>query len=320
MVHRINGAEFPVGPSGGFLTWHERPLLAAQSTRDGMAYLTPARNAIVVQGGLVAEMDFTLQTLQLYRRMHPAAQLILSTWQDADAALLRRAEQLGVQLVLSQRPVYAAKGNVNLQIVSASAGIQAAREAGATHVLKTRADQRLGAPNVLDTLHAMQQAFPLREPTAQRERLMAISLNTFRYRMYGISDMLMYGAIGDMLSYWSPPLDERTFDPAEQFNQGMGANARWRLAEGYLCTEYLDRTAWPMDWTLRDWWRVVAERFCIVDAGSVDLFWPKYSVREMRWTNYNPSQQIWAELDFSSWMLLYSGFDRIESFPEHRLA
>jgi hypothetical protein len=40
----------------------------------------------------------------------------------------------------------------------------------------------------------------------------------------------------------------------------------------------------------------------------------------MRWTNYNPSQQIWAELDFASWMLLYSGFDRIESFPEHRLA
>jgi len=322
MGHQINGVDFLAGPREGFLTWHERPVNAADYQCESLALAQPAeavRTAIVMQGALVAEMDFTLQTLVLYRRLYPQATLILSTWLDADPALLDRARQLDVQIVQSAKPAFAGQQNINLQIVTSAAGVLAAQAGGATHILKTRTDQRLCAANLPDYLHGLQQSFPLRGASQQQARLLAVSLNTFRYRMYGISDMFLYGTADDMVRYWTPPLDTRVFDPDLRYFTNLREFAQWRVCEVYLCTEFLQRIGVAPAWTLQDYWRLMAERFCIVDAASLDLFWPKYTTREQRWNKYDKSTLTHTELDFRSWMLLFSGLDRVEHYPEERL-
>src|SRR5262249_45232089 len=129
MGHLINGVDFLAGPRGGFLTWHERPVAAADYEGDTVAIAPPVKTAIVLQGAVVAELDFTLQTLVLYRRIFPHALLILSTWEGEDRALLERARQIGVQVVLSAKPAFFGQQNINLQIVSAAAGVRAAQAA-----------------------------------------------------------------------------------------------------------------------------------------------------------------------------------------------
>jgi hypothetical protein len=319
MGHKINGIDFMSGPGGGLLTWHERPVTAAEHLVEAIPVPPVNRPAIVLQGGLVAELDFTLQTLELYRRMHPQARLVLSTWEGEDAAHLERARELGVQVVLSTRPAHAGQQNVNLQIVSSAAGVRAAQAAGASHILKTRSDQRLGAPNLFDLMDGLQGAFPLRDAPGQQGRLLALSLNTFRYRMYGVSDMFLYGHADDVVNYWTPPLDERVFDPAVRHFHNLRSFSQWRICEVYFLTEYLQRMGHTLAWTLRDYWQVMAERFCIVDAASIDLFWPKYTQSEHRWRFYDQRQLTYAELDFAGWMALHVGWGRIEHFPEHRL-
>jgi hypothetical protein len=222
-------------------------------------------------------------------------------------------------VVMSHKPAYAGQQNANLQIVSTSAGVRAAKEAGASHILKTRTDQRLGAPNLLDLLDGMQRAFALRDAPGQQARLMALSLNTFRYRMYGVSDMFLYGGTEDMLAYWTPPLDDRRFDPNEVHFRNLREFSQWRICEVYLCTEFLKRSGWELRWTLEDYWRLLAERFCIVDANSLDLFWPKYSTRELRWTNYTAQSHNFTELGFRDWMLLQGGMQRLQHIPEEKL-
>jgi hypothetical protein len=319
MTHRIHGLDFPRGPGGGVLTWHERPLMAAQYAGMALGAAVDAAPAIVMQGGIVGELDFTLQTLELYRRLHPQARLVLSTWADADAAALQRAQALGVQVVLSDKPAFAGQQNINLQIVTAAAGVLAAQAAGATHVLKTRTDQRLCAPDLLAYLHTLQESFPLPAPGAQKARLLTASLNTFRYRMYGVTDMFLFGRTEDMVAYWTPPLDERRFDPDAVHFRNLREFAQWRVCEVYLCTEFLQRTGWTQRWTLEDYWRLMAERFCVVDATSIDLLWPKYATREMRWTNYSEAAHPFTEIGFRDWLLMHHGLHRLQRIPEEIL-
>ena len=317
MGHKINGIEFKDGP--GLLTWHERPVTAAEYVVDPIRVRAKNRPAIVMQGNLVVDLDFTLQTLELYRRMHPQALTVLSTWDIADATQLARASALGVQVVLIPMPAYAGQQNVNLQIVSSAAGVQAAQAAGASHILKTRTDQRLGASNLFELLDGLQDAFPLCDTFGQTARLLAVSLNSFRYRMYGMSDMFLYGTTCDVVNYWTPQLDNRVFDPSVRHFHNLRTFSEWRICEVYFFTEYMKRLGCTPQWTLRDYWRLMRDRFCIVDAQSIDLFWPKYSQCEHRWRFYDNRVMTWAEIDFQSWLALYAGWDRIEIFPEYIL-
>lgn len=161
MGHHINGLELLAGPTGGMITWHERPLLAADYCVDPLSATGEHRPAIVMQGGVVTDLDFTLQTLELYRRLHPQALLILSTWDDSNVAALAHARDLGVQVVTNSKPLFTGQQNINLQIVSAAAGVRVAQVAGASHILKTRTDQRICAPDVLAFMEGLLEENPL---------------------------------------------------------------------------------------------------------------------------------------------------------------
>jgi len=316
---KLNDIDFLEGPNGGLMTWHERPIHAAQYTCTPIGAAYDCRQAIVMQGALVTDLDFTLQTIKLYRRLHPDALIVLSTWADQSPELLQQALEMGVLVVTNEKPEYMGQQNVNLQIVSSSAGLNAAKKAGATYALKTRTDQRLCATDILEYLHGIQRIFPLDQVGAQQQRLVAVSLNTFRYRIYGISDMFLYGQIDDMLAYWSPPLDERRFDQDALHFRTLREFSLWRVCEVYFCTEFLQRTGWDIKWTLEDYWRMLITRFCVIDASSLDLFWPKYSNRENRWNNYGLESSNFTELSFRDWTTMFAGMNYIRHIPEERL-
>ena len=92
--------------------------------------------------------------------------------------------------------------------------------------------------------------------------------------------------------------------------------SQWRICEVHLCTEYLQRSGWTLGWTLEGYWRVMSERFCVVDASALDLFWPKYATREARWTNYTPQSIKFTEIGFRDWSMMYAGLERLSRIPE----
>ena len=55
--------------------------------------------------------------------------------------------------------------------------------------------------------------------------------------------------------------------------------------------------------TLGGWWRMLGERTAIVDAASLDLLWPKYTLREFRFRDYSMSS-LFEEVQMSDWLLL----------------
>ena len=302
-----------------FSTHHQRPRRSDDVTLLSDAVLYAAPMGLILQGPLLAEDDFTIETVRLYHKLYQNTQIIVSTWDDEDVAQVRRIRDAGACVVLSKKPDYAGISNINFQIASARAGVEKALELGCAYALKSRTDQRMYAPNVKEFLFSLLRMFPLaNEGGIQRERLVAAALNTFKYRLYGISDMLLFGTTADMLLYWSPEYDMRLFAEIDEAHRRSVLDfCKCRLCEVFLSTEFLRKVGHEPDFTLADSWLVYAQRFCVADTESFDLFWPKYTEMEHRWLRYAPHD--YEELTFREWLILYAALENKAVIPEDRL-
>jgi hypothetical protein len=293
--------------SGANLTYIARPKfsLDANIWSDPRPDLPPF--ALVMQGPVRREQDFTLETLKLYKRTFPDARLILSTWKSEDPDYLSKFAKEDVEIVTSSPPANAGVANVNYQLATSHAGLLRAASLGAKYALKCRTDQRLYAINVQAMLMNILRAFPLKKRiNGQRERIVGVSLNTFTHRMYGLSDMTVFGQIDDMLLYWGAR-------PSQTSLSSHDGSATWRqaasdrLCEVYIVTEFLMALGRPLRWTLEDSWHAMADHFCIVDAESLDLYWPKYArFNERRRVKYC-ERRIDTMMSFMDWLKLYTG-------------
>jgi hypothetical protein len=262
--------------------------------------------AIVLQGPLVRGSDFTVNSIKSYRVLFPKTPIILSTWDSEDTRLLAESEKCGAHVVTQKIPKSKGIKNSNLQMLSSSAGIQVAKAAGSNYILKTRTDQRIHSDSALSLFHSILKSFPLEgEHRAQHSRILTFSLNTFLYRLYGMSDMMTFGYVGDIEKYWNGETDTRSIGDIDA-GRTLKDWALQRMCEVGFCSSFLENTGWSLKWTLEDSWKAFGERFAVIDACSIDLLWRRYTTKEDRWQLYsgNPVSQ---EIDFARWLQLKSG-------------
>lgn len=299
-----------------FLTTIVRPSRARGVRRISYAGIQTPHTAIVIQGPILTEHDFTLETVRQYRTLFPDCTLIVSTWNNEADSVLSSIRDEGAEIVISSPPDNRGPRNSNMQIVSTRAGVARAKELGALFVLKTRTDQRLYAPDTIPFLITLLDTFPLAKKLGgQQKRIIGASHETLKYRLYGLTDQFQFGTTDDILSYWSAPLDTRL--------PGIGAHdttlreaGHSRLTEVYLETEYLKKLGRPLAWTLRDSWQAFADHFIIVDKRAIDLYWFKYDRhKEERLASYVTKATEY--LTFRDWVVLHTGVP--ESCPEYIL-
>ena len=286
--------------SSYFVSFHLRPKRADKITTWSDADLNLPKMAIVVQGGLLLKDHFTLETVKLYKKLFPNVLLIVSTWEGEDVEELIAMEQAGAIVLKNKKPADVGQQNINLQLVSSRNGVLKAQELGAIYVLKTRADQRMYAPNAMEFLFHMANAFPIASGFAQEKRIVAVSLNSFKYRNYGVSDMNIFGTTNDVLKYWSAPIDDVK-------NDAVGPSSiPKKLCEVYIATEFLKSVGRKIEWTLDDSWNMWKEHFVVADKESLDLYWYKYArMREYRYPQYDGIKNN-QEMNFREWLNIYA--------------
>jgi hypothetical protein len=314
---RLIGLFLEANDTGTYDTLCSRPQSAAQVTTINDSLIQKSKLAVILQGQIILEKDFTLETLKIYKSTFKDHILILSTWEGEDAATIDAARKMGVHCCINPKPKYFGVSNINLQIVSSGAGVRKAHELGAEYALKSRTDQRIYAPDVAEYLHNLLESFPVKGNfPKQKKRIVCVSMNTFKYRMYGLSDMTIYGHIDDMLLYWDISLDERVFPQEEKDRPNTLASfAKWRVCEVYLATEFLKRIDRKIEWTLADSWLAYVENFCVIDKEQLDLFWPKYGRAEYRWRSYQQNYRT-QEMTFRDWFNIYRGLENRKIFEQ----
>lgn len=297
-----------------FVTVHSRPIIAKNCNTWSDPLITTPKTAIVLQGRLVAEHNFTVETVRLYKKHWPKDTIIIvSTDVGSDTSMVQSLEAEGAIVVLSKLPPIKGIGNVNLQLVSTLAGLTAAKDRGAEFVYKTRCDQRMYGVNIDEFLLNLIKAFPVAKGFKQKYRIIASSFLTLKYAPYLVTDMLQFGHIDDMIEYWSTAHDNRIDPPKPLHTVQDVIDAR--IAESYLASEFLTRIGRPVTWTIEDSWQAYADHFCIVDRETLDLFWYKYDFyKEYPMKDYGgvSNSQL---LTFAEWFNLYRSLYNKQLIP-----
>ena len=275
---------------GRFITVHTRPMYPRASHYRAVETTADARCAIVIQGPIRHEDDFTLETVKLYCRHYPASTIILSTWEGEDVSKFQAFEGKRFVVVKSEKPTHPAPGNLNFQIISSKAGADEAMHQGLAYTLKTRTDQRIYSIGLLEFLENILERFPVFGTNKQAGRIIGTASATSKIRNYQLSDVFLFGRTSDMQTYWNADLITDTTIHAKTFH-----------AEGYLFKQFLGRTGWNVLGTQANFLQALGARCIIIDNELLDIYWPKYInlLREHRIKTYRYPE---LEISFKTWL------------------
>ena len=283
-----------------YITWHKRPKNAESVRITADAVVDLSGTWIVMQGPLVREDDFTLQTLKLYRSFFKDVKIILSLWNDEDKNYLESHRECYDILLLNAKPTQKGHHNINMQIESAGMGVKRACEENAKYIMRTRTDQRIYNPNCFNYFISLLNLFP-ETPKPDVNRLVVTNMYTLKFRPFGISDMLMFGYAKDVNTYWNIPWDKRSQIDLTKAKTVYDF-ADKRICETYLATEYLTKVGskWSID--LAESWKSYKDYFIIIDAQSIDLFWIKYDRRTEYRFDYYDCYHSYQVAKMSDWL------------------
>ena len=287
-----------------FLTFHLRPKFSKDFENISTFVPTDKKFAIIIQGNIGEYFSFLLESVNIYKKIFPNTLIIVSTWEDEDNSKINELKKFVHHVVINKKPKEPAYGNINFQIISTYAGLKIAEANGVEFCLKTRADCRMHKTDILPFLEGLIDQFPIHNKNVCNSRIIASSVNTCKYKVYGITDILLFGRTIDLLIYFDKTLFDKSL---EQFGFGKfpsTINSTPVVAETFLCARYLKSIGIDLEWSLEHWWDCLRDYFCVVDSDSLDFFWYKsdwkYEKRFVRNYTHKSSRAV----NFSDWFAL----------------
>lgn len=270
--------------------------------------------AIVLQGPIMDENNFTINTVKFYKTYNPDFLIIVSTWKDASAEAVKSLELLGSIVVQTATPEYGGYGNINYQLISTCAGIRKALELGADYICKTRTDQRIEEPYAFDMMKNLINVYPIEKKKIFSSRVIGIATEYGSlFQPYYISDFLYFGSAKDIENWLFVELDNREKFSREGMTRKQIADSKG-IAEIYIIKSIIDNCGGEYDNTIKSYWQFVKENMILIDKSMIKLYWPKYDTRyceHIRNGNYsieelNKKNRL-SNFGFSSWLALLNG-------------
>ncbi len=304
-----------------FLTLHLRPKYRRNirynrdiSAPPGQQTRPTKEIGLVIQGPLLGDNDFTLESVRLYKETFPRSVVIVSTWDDSDADCVAQLKAEGIEVLLNEKPSWTGYSHVNYQITSSLNGIRRAKQLNLQYALKSRTDQRVYAPNAEEFLLGLLDTFPVADGCAQRQRIVVTSLCSFINSAYWVSDMLSFGQIDDMLLLWDVELLQKPAQINFEALQALSHETASALhehshmrPETFLMVQFLKKLGYAPAGTREECFRMYGKHLCVIDQESLDLFWgrPELELREYLCRTYHALPRDLLQLTHRDWLPLY---------------
>jgi hypothetical protein len=231
------------------------------------AYVVPpikdhVKIGIVIQGPIIPRT--TLEICMFYKRIYPQVRIVLSTWDSEDTQRFQGLQNERFAVIQSIKPDVSGPTNLNFQITSSIAGINHLKDQGCTHILKTRTDILLGNSSFLNYLVWMHSK-------GKQHALVFSSFNSFIFRLFSLSDQVMFGAATDIARYWSIDLvtDTQKID----------------FSEEYLFKNYLESYGYKTHQDINNYLTALRDYTVIADHEQLGQIWNKgaYTALNYRW-------------------------------------
>lgn len=219
--------------------------------------------AIVVQGPIVYDEDFTYNSIRLYKRIYPGAAIILSTWEtEQNNEKFKDFYDLGINIKLSSLPEKRGFVSMNFQVKSSLEGVKMAETLGFEYVIKTRTDFRLHAEGVLSYIYNLTKRYPTEDG---RERLTVLQ-PMLDYPAYMVPDFIVFGNVRDMKNLW---------DDTPYPEESDGRNPEVHIYERYFkrINKYIENAQEKVE----EYIDLLCKELIIVDPEIYGYIWKKYS-------------------------------------------
>lgn len=295
-----------------FFTFHLRPKLSSKIYLEDKFEINNSRNnniAVLIQGPLVLEDNFTLETIKILLKTYSRSQIILSTWKDEDSNELEKIRNTGITILENVKPKNTGLFNINYQLVSTKAGIVKAKEHGYEWVLKTRTDCRIYESNVGVFLLNLLDQFPV-VGRGQNSRVIGIDINTSKSVLFDLSDIFQFGHVSDIEKLWDFALDFRNIG-FHNFDHNLKISDLYsdRIPEVMVMKNFLNKTGFPTSNSYENYYKALVDRFIIIDSKSIDFYWYKYKNNEFYDSLHYEENKKKSKMTFKDWFILYSSKD-----------
>lgn len=289
-----------------------------------------SNTAIILQGPVLHDDNFTIETAIAYRKCFPGAKIIISTWKNEENKIKDVCFKEGIYCVFSDTPEMSGAGNVNMQLVSTRAGVQFAKTLGVQYLAKTRTDQRFYAKNWLQYVNSLISTFPTHVEN-QKERIVFLESNgTYKYLAFHICDFFAFGNIADIEGFYGAYLDEREKNSVSrkenEINEFKRLNEQYENCPDFNLFDYEEFAKKLLDYKiiefwlqykyvvsvlgkeinennmLVEYWKYLKDYTVIADSFQMQFYWPKYR----RKFELQSKEMKQGKLDFGAWLDLYN--------------
>ena len=289
-----------------YLTYHLRPKLSQDFDLESTCEISE-KFAVIIQGPIKENSDFLKHTLKIYKKIFKNSLIIVSTWEDESKELIQELHGENIHIILSDdKEIKKSRSNINKQIISTNVALNFAKTQNVKYCLKTRTDQRIYNNNLETFLISLLKTFPVKENKLIKSRILVPPMGTFKFFLYHLTDLMMFGETQDLINYW----DKESYDVGLK---KMGLNEKKFFIndtplcpETFLCSRFIGKIEDNVVWDLENWWRCLRDYFCIIDNSSLDSLWFKYEWEvEYRYLK-TYSDKISRTIDFHEWLSLYN--------------
>ena len=294
--------------------------------------------AIVIQGPIAYENNYTAETFKIYRSIYPNVPIIVSTWKgEATNNFCRECKENSIVLLENEIPEKCGPSNVNLQLKSSFQGVKYVQEnTSANFVLKTRTDQRINRFDFLVYFKNLLKTFPPKDDKL-RQRIIFLGVNELNQFPFYYQDYLSFGHIEDISKLYGISFHN---DPGEMSYHSRHYARMRKFVDNVLCKPY------PLDYNslstqnlksckLKRWarrlclpeiyisrtfykeniapidekklpetsWMFAKDYLILIDPEAILIDWPKYKNRRYQILK-NPGSQS----AFSRWLDMYRNF------------
>ena len=217
---------------------------------------------IVIQGPVIE--GNTLNFCKFIQVTYPEVHIVLSTWNDEDVSKFDVLKKPNFQIIQSQKPDFPGPSNINMQILTSRAGIELLEKIGCTQILKTRTDIFLTNAQFLNYLIWAQGK-------GKAHAIVFSSFNSFLFRLFSVSDQVMFGNTPDIAKYWKIDL--------------VGEESSISIPEVFLFCKYINSLGFQPEENLDSYLAALAEYAVIADHEQLGQIWNKgtFTALNYRW-------------------------------------
>lgn len=289
-----------------YLTYHLRPKFSKDFILESTCEISE-KFAVIIQGPIEENADFLKNTLKIYKKIFKNSLIIISTWESEDKELIRELRDENIHIILNDdKKIKKSRSNINKQIASTNVALNFAKTQNVKYCLKTRTDHRVYNNNLETFLISLIKTFPVKENKLIKSRILVPPMGTFKFFLYHLTDLMMFGETEDLINYWDKENYDVGLEKMGLSEKNYFINDTPLCPETFLCSRFIGKIEDDLTWDLENWWRCLRDYFCIIDNSSLDSLWFKYEWEvEYRYLK-TYSDKISRTVDFHEWLSLYN--------------